>query len=337
MASLVSIIVPVYNLENYIENCLNSLLNQTYRNLEILCIDDGSTDLSNEKISNLAKKDSRIVYVFKENSGVSSTRNMGLETATGDYVMFIDGDDYIHPQAVEFLVKGIEDTNADVVCSDFIETFETNHCQGDFQDVSFNILPLDKFFDTVSPFVYRSSCGKLFTKRAAKSAIFPTGISNGEDTVYLFKVLDSASCVAYTDAKLYYYFQRHGSASNSEFKPDSVSMIDAFLILCEYMYERKSDFLLYQSFLYLYKTIFSIRTICIGTEYEKSVLEKCKAASKAWQSEFYKNPNTDFKTKIVYTAFIYSRRLYEFMRLKSDPTMKDFYKKRKAIKNQSKG
>ena len=64
MASLVSIIVPVYNLENYIENCLNSLLNQTYRNLEILCIDDGSTDLSNEKISNLAKKDSRIVYVF---------------------------------------------------------------------------------------------------------------------------------------------------------------------------------------------------------------------------------------------------------------------------------
>lgn len=337
MNDLVSIIIPVYNLEDYIEICLNSITSQTYKNLEIICVDDGSSDKSADKIQAFAKNDSRIKYIYQENAGVSAARNKGLDVFTGEYVMFVDGDDYIHPNAVELLVKGLNDTNADVICSEYYKTYELYCTKENLSDVFLKKVSLNGLFDNASNISLRSTWGKLFTKRAAKSAVFPTGISIGEDTVYLFKVLDSASCVAYTDAKLYYYFHRHGSASNSEFKPDLVSMIDAFLILCEYMYERKSDFLLYQSFLCLYKAIFSIRTICIGTEYEKSVLKKCRAASKAWQSEFYKNPNTDFKTKIVYTAFIYSRRLYEFMRLKSDPTMRDFYKKRKAIKNQSKG
>lgn len=116
MSALVSVIIPVYNLENYIENCLNSIISQTYKNLEILCIDDGSTDKSADKIKSMAEKDERIKYIYQENAGVSAARNKGLDVFTGDYVMFVDGDDYIHPQMVEILYDCIND-GYDMVCT----------------------------------------------------------------------------------------------------------------------------------------------------------------------------------------------------------------------------
>ncbi|HAS37211.1 MAG TPA: glycosyltransferase family 2 protein, partial [Ruminococcaceae bacterium] len=98
MSALVSIIIPVYNLEKYIKHCLESVVNQTYKELEIICIDDGSTDGSAEIIKSMAENDPRIKYIYQENAGVSAARNKGLDTATGEYVMFVDGDDYIHYQ-----------------------------------------------------------------------------------------------------------------------------------------------------------------------------------------------------------------------------------------------
>ena len=119
MEPLVSIIVPVYNLEGYVTNCLNSLVNQTYRNLEILCIDDGSADKSADVIKAFAEKDDRVIYLYKENGGVSSARNMGLDMFKGEYVMFVDGDDYLHPQAVDLFIKAKIKSNCDLVCSNY--------------------------------------------------------------------------------------------------------------------------------------------------------------------------------------------------------------------------
>lgn len=105
MSVLVSVVVPVYNLEKYIENCLKSIVAQTYKNLEILCIDDGSTDGSADIIKSMAENDLRIKYVYQENAGVSAARNRGMNEATGEYLMFVDGDDYLHYQAVELFVR----------------------------------------------------------------------------------------------------------------------------------------------------------------------------------------------------------------------------------------
>ena len=117
MSALVSIIVPVYNLEEYIGNCLEKLICQTYKNIEIICVDDGSTDLSAHKIKVFSDRDSRIVYYYQENAGVSADRNKGLESATGDYIMFVDGDDYLHYQAVEIFVNCIENSEYDILCA----------------------------------------------------------------------------------------------------------------------------------------------------------------------------------------------------------------------------
>ena len=104
----ISVIIPVYNLENYIENCLNSIVNQTYNELEILCVDDGSSDRSAEIIRSFCEKDARVKYFYQENDGVSAARNSGLEKAAGEYIMFVDSDDFIEKNMIETILKNKE-------------------------------------------------------------------------------------------------------------------------------------------------------------------------------------------------------------------------------------
>ena len=115
MEDLVSIIIPVYNTEKYLSKCLESVINQTYKNLEIILINDGSTDKSKEICESFAKKDKRIQILNKENSGVSSARNHGMRLAKGQYIAFIDGDDYAEENYIEELLKNLKQTESDCV------------------------------------------------------------------------------------------------------------------------------------------------------------------------------------------------------------------------------
>ena len=111
---LVSVIIPAYNIEDYIGRCLDSIISQTYKNLEIIVVDDGSRDYTGEILDNYAKKDRRIKVIHKENGGVSSARNKGIEAAEGGYIGFIDGDDLIEPEMYKTLVDLLEEENADI-------------------------------------------------------------------------------------------------------------------------------------------------------------------------------------------------------------------------------
>lgn len=115
MEKLVSIIVPIYNVEKYLRQCLDSILRQTFRPLEIILVNDGSTDGSDTICQEYAKIDERIVYLKKENGGVSDARNVGLDAVNSDYVLFIDSDDWIEPTYVEVLYEKIEEYQADIV------------------------------------------------------------------------------------------------------------------------------------------------------------------------------------------------------------------------------
>ena len=117
MKELISIIVPVYNVEQYLDDCLISIINQTYKNIEIILIDDGSTDKSGKICDEYAKKDSRIIVIHKENGGVSSARNAGLRIAKGAYIGFVDPDDWIAEDMYEVLYSNAKKYDADVsVC-----------------------------------------------------------------------------------------------------------------------------------------------------------------------------------------------------------------------------
>ena len=127
MDSLISIIVPVYNQEKYLPRCLDSILNQTYKNLEIVCIDDKSTDASAEIIKRYADKDSRVVYYRNTGKGVSSARNYGIEKAKGDYIGFVDSDDFIQPQMYEFMLRAIVENDCEMVACGYERVDEENY------------------------------------------------------------------------------------------------------------------------------------------------------------------------------------------------------------------
>ena len=123
---LISVIVPIYNVEKYLDRCVDSIINQTYKNLEIILVDDGSPDNCPQMCDDYAKKDSRIKVVHKENGGLSDARNVGMEVATGEYVSFIDSDDYISLDFYETLLETIVDNDSDIVECGVVKFYEDN-------------------------------------------------------------------------------------------------------------------------------------------------------------------------------------------------------------------
>ncbi len=119
MSPLITVIIPVYNTEEYLRSCLDSIINQTYRNLEILVIDDGSTDLSPAICDTYAELDSRVQVIHKENQGVSASRNLGIEMATGDYISFIDSDDWLESESYEHLISCFVEHKVDAVIFEY--------------------------------------------------------------------------------------------------------------------------------------------------------------------------------------------------------------------------
>ncbi len=179
---LISIIVPIYNTEKYLKECIDSIIAQTYENLEIILVDDGSPDNCPEICDSYCKKDGRITVIHKTNSGVSDARNQGLNAAKGEYVVFVDSDDYVKPDYIETLFKH---ANADVVVS------ASSVC-GYFK-VEEVIKNLEEIGGFVAPY------HKLYKKEAIESVSFPSGIRIGEDILFNIDVLCAIKDVVYID------------------------------------------------------------------------------------------------------------------------------------------
>ena len=330
MDKLVSIIIPVYNLENYIENCLNSIISQTYRNLEILVIDDGSTDRSGEIIKAMAENDTRIVYIRQNNAGVSAARNNGLDRAKGDYIMFADGDDYMHYQAVEILLKTIEEKQCRMVFARSIMTPKTDEKMSEIN--SYECLKIDEnaLFEIGSD---RAVWNKIFRKETVSNVRFLNGFTNGEDFNYMLRLLyECGSNPGYRiDCLLYYYYIRDNSASYNDFSQKNIKEILINEKNAEYFSDKNDCYLKSYAMLSLIRSILYIRTKSVGTQFENETKKAARNAWKKWHKLFLSEKNIGMKDKLMFTAFYYCRRLYELARMIQDPTMKDFYKNRKKM------
>ena len=161
---MISIIVPVYNVDKYIERCIQSIINQTYKNLEIILIDDGSTDKSGAICDKYSKIDNRINVIHKKNGGLSEARNVGLDIARGDYIGFVDSDDYIHPQMYELLYKNLIGTSADISIIKHIRK-EEELGLGDINSkkVYSNLEAIENILKKDSG-IFIASCNKLYKK-----------------------------------------------------------------------------------------------------------------------------------------------------------------------------
>ncbi len=215
-----SVIIPVYNLEKYIGRCLDSVCKQTYRNLQIILINDGSTDNSLSICEKYAEKDFRIEVYSQENKGVSSARNNGLTKAKGDYITFVDGDDYLECDAYQKVMDKIEDNDA--LFFGFVERYEEENVNKIVSPVMTGIVDPDTaLYYCFLPLGYHAfSCNKVFRTKLVKDKSFNAELKVGEDECWLSEVVPKLNNVVLINEPLYYYVQREGSAMHSEYKVD---------------------------------------------------------------------------------------------------------------------
>lgn len=208
---VVTIIIPVYQVKNYLERCVSSVLSQTFTDYEIVLVDDGSTDGSGEICDRYAAKYNNIKVIHKENSGLSSARNAGLQLADSKYIMFVDSDDMIHSKTLETQISLLEDNSADcVICPlqrfshlNEIDAFSEIN-KSDFSVVT-GIQAEKGFFNNPNAGMYVSSCGKVFKRELLEGIRFPEG-RLFEDEFITYKVYFKSDKVVILNQPLYYYF-----------------------------------------------------------------------------------------------------------------------------------
>ena len=216
LVPLITVIVPVYKVEPYLRKCVDSILAQTYTNLEIILIDDGSPDNCPAICDDYAALDSRVKVIHQPNAGVSAARNAGLDAATGEYIGFVDSDDWIEPDMYEVLYSYLIHYGADLSCIAQC-TDSRSHLQQ--MDHNFPVRQFDNvgaINELLSPLGMTSSVwSKLFAAKLFKTEKFDSSLAIGEDTLICIKLLSKAEKIIYIDHGCYHYLQRNSSAMHT--------------------------------------------------------------------------------------------------------------------------
>lgn len=238
---LISVIVPVYNVERYLKACVDSVISQTYSNLEIILVDDGSPDKSPEICDEYAKKDSRIQVIHQKNGGLAKARNIGIENSHGEYISFIDSDDYVVPNYVEILYRGIIENDADVSIASFRSLKKNTVFHEDYSS-AFSVISKRKCFEiytstSTNPFV--SAWNKLYKRSLFSNIQFPEG-KLYEDAFTTYKIFDVAKKIVFSSSVLYFYRLNPDSIMGQSFRKKHLEMIDAFRSGFDY-FETKNE------------------------------------------------------------------------------------------------
>ena len=212
--TLISIIVPVYRTEKYLDRCVESIVNQTYKNLEIILVDDGSPDDCPKMCDEWAKKDKRIKVIHKENGGVSSARNIGIKSAKGKYIGFVDSDDYIEKEMYESLIDVLnKNKNLDYIYCDIYDAEKiNNHSREDYKIIS----KIEKI-EAIFPF-NASIWNGIFSRKIINenNIRFDENYFFAEDLIFLIQYLDkSSNKIIHFEKKLYHYVQNNESITHT--------------------------------------------------------------------------------------------------------------------------
>lgn len=236
MNSLISIVVPVYNVQNYLDCCVKSLVSQSYSNIEIILVDDGSTDNSANICDEWKKKDPRIRVIHKQNGGLSDARNAGMAMATGAYIGFVDSDDYIHKDMYRLLYENLLENKSDIsACG--IELFWDNDSKTKTLTNGFNgTLTAEEAMLAIinEDNLKQPVWNKLYKTRLVRKISFPIGKQH-EDVFWSYQALGVVKLISVFDTPLYFYRQRQNSIMGSGFSLKSLDSLEAKQQRCKYI------------------------------------------------------------------------------------------------------
>ena len=243
--SLISIVIPIYNAEKYLEECLNSIKSQTYKNFEVIMVNDGSKDDSETICMNFLRSDSRFRYLKKANGGVSSARNLGLDNVKGDYITFIDADDWVDENYLDLLITTVKKNHSDIVVSSYkqfnnIDVFYLRaYTIQEKYLLNFEKMNRDDFL-TIFPKLmstnvcFNNAVAKLFRKELVNDLRFDTSIKYGEDLDFYFRLYLTVDSISYVDEPTYVY-RVHGDSTTSNFNQEHA---EQELTIFKQMYEK---------------------------------------------------------------------------------------------------
>lgn len=280
---LVSIIVPVYNTEKYLSTCIDSIINQTYKNLEIIIVDDGSTDSSPKICDEYACRDSRIKVIHKKNGGLSSARNAGLDVITGNYISFIDSDDYIAQTFIENLLNALHNDNSDFAMCNFIQINENNEVLFEFPQINSDEIgchTISDFWRTFEKHATVSivSWNKLYRRRLFDDIRYLEGHIH-EDLYIMPDITEGSSTVSFVIEPMYYYV-KHSDSIIGKLKNTANFDIDkamSLIKLCEYFLKKEYfSVLIIQIINTVIETTINYKKSNKHFHSEKETFNKCK-------------------------------------------------------------
>lgn len=238
--ALISVIVPIYKVQDYLDECVESIINQTYSNIELILVDDGSPDECPNMCDAWAKKDSRIKVVHKKNGGLSSARNAGIDVANGEYICFVDSDDFICKDALQNLYNRIKDDATVGITSGMIYRYQDG-CTSNFKDVWLcsveKVIPASEFLlETMSQKASYTVWNKLYRREVVGNTRFREG-RNNEDTLFMYdlgkKITNMNVCMVEIPQYVYYYRYREDSICTTAKIPLAIDILGNYELMME--------------------------------------------------------------------------------------------------------
>ncbi|MDQ0198773.1 glycosyltransferase family 2 protein [Neobacillus ginsengisoli] len=316
MAYKISIIVPVYNVEKYLVKCIDSILNQTFSDFELILVNDGSTDKSGEICDEYSKIDKRIKVVHKKNGGLSSARNAGIDLAKGEYIAFVDSDDYIHKRMYEVLYNNAIINSSDIIICDFTVAnegvfYDTSNLNIDIVAQNFsNIESLNKLY-TSKGISFIVAWNKLYKRELFNDIRYEKGRIH-EDEFIIHQILYKSSKVTYLPIKLYYYLQTNNSIIRSPYNIKRLDLVYALKERVDFFSEVKQTKLqqlaetnfVQSFFLNYYKAKYNVSN-------NNKELRQLKKVFSLSVGPLLVNPFFNKKEKILWLLFVLNPLLYE--------------------------
>ncbi len=316
----ISVIIPIYNTANYLERCLNSVLNNTYKNLEIICVNDGSTDNSLSILTEIADLDKRIKIINKVNEGVSVARNTALDCVTGDFISFVDSDDWIHPKFFETLIYYYSKNNSRIVACKY-EHIDEYKKFDDFSVENLDVCKMDKKQILSHHIARKYITARIFEAELLKKIRFDKTMVLSEDNVFSFQAIGSMlddETLTFVDKVMYFYYNNHESAFHTLPTVEYFKSVNWYLKnIDEYENNYFKRALLDQS----YKNIFWCRYAGMFDRNCSVIENNAKVYLKECKKYRYLLSK---KERIIYFFFSNFPFLYRYFRIITDRTMLDW-------------
>lgn len=314
MNDLITIIVPVYNVKPYLVRCFDSIIKQTYANIEIIIVDDGSTDGSDKVIDEYAKRDNRIRAVHQKNGGLSAARNTGMKYMHGEYLFFLDSDDYIRNNAIELMHKTMVEKDLNILCCNRVLFWDDGKERIQYKSTNGKVLVFNSKDAIVEMNKYTyfdmSAHSKMYKTEIFDQIEFPVG-KLSEDMFIMYLLFDKSKSIGYIDIPLLYYYQRSGSISKT--KRINYDFIEAAEQQRVYVSNRYPELKKYMEAICMISnlTVYDI-VVNNGGKCSKDELEYFKGNIK----KYYKRDSIkqlSFKRRIQLRLFIINTALYNLL------------------------